>query len=105
PAPDAIAADRSLLPFVGRAAELSCLLDAWRQHGEQGEQDNGGRVMLVAGEAGIGKTRLAQEFLRQVRDEGTGVLVARCFEGESHLAYGPLAMALRGGLARDGASW
>ncbi|HEX5440443.1 MAG TPA: BTAD domain-containing putative transcriptional regulator, partial [Ktedonobacterales bacterium] len=99
PAADQATPERSPLPFVGRVAELSCLLDAW------GQGEDGGRVMIVAGEAGIGKTRLAQEFLRQARDEGTGVLVARCFEGESHLAYGPLAMALRAGLARDGAGW
>jgi DNA-binding SARP family transcriptional activator len=90
--------DRSPLPFVGRAAELERLLNAWRQ---RDAQDTGGRVMIVAGEAGIGKTRLAQEFLSHARDEGIGVLIARCFEGESHLAYGPLAMALRSALARD----
>lgn len=102
PLPETAPSEHEPLPFVGRSAELNCLLDTWRQ---QGAQDNGGRVMLVAGEAGIGKTRLAREFLRQVRDEGTGALVARCFEGESHLAYGPLAMALRSGLARDGTGW
>ncbi|HEU4783064.1 MAG TPA: AAA family ATPase [Ktedonobacterales bacterium] len=91
--------ERSQMPFVGRDAELSSLLDAWRQNAEAGS------VMIVAGEAGIGKTRLAQEFLRQARAEGTGTLVARCFEGESHLAYGPLAMALRGALPQGGAGW
>jgi DNA-binding SARP family transcriptional activator len=91
--------ERNVLPFVGRDAELGRLLDAWRR------DNGGGRVMIVAGEPGIGKSRLAQEFLRQVRTEGAGLLVARCFEGESHLAYGPLAMALRGTLAPGAASW
>jgi len=91
--------ERSHVPFVGREAELGSLLDAWRQNAE------GGCVMVVAGEAGIGKTRLAQEFLGQACAEGAGALEARAFEGESHLAYGPLAMALRGALAQDGAGW
>jgi DNA-binding SARP family transcriptional activator len=91
--------ERSHVPFVGRTAELSSLLDAWHQNAEAGS------VMIVAGEAGIGKTRLAQEFLHLARAEGAGTLVARCFEGESHLAYGPLAMALRGALLQGGAGW
>src|SRR6185437_16484792 len=51
--------ERSHVPFVGRDIELDSLLGAWRQNAEAGS------VMIVAGEAGIGKTRLAQEFLSQ----------------------------------------
>jgi DNA-binding SARP family transcriptional activator len=91
--------ERSRVPFVGRDAELARLLGAWRQNAAAGS------VMIVAGEAGIGKTRLAQEFLSQARAEGAGTLVVRCFEGESHLAYGPLAMALRSALPQGGAGW
>lgn len=91
--------ERNALPFIGRDAELGRLLDAWRR------DDVGGRVMIVAGEPGIGKSRLAQEFLRQAQAEGAGLLASRCFEGESHLAYGPLAMALRGTLAPGAAGW
>lgn len=106
PSPEKLAEhqERSALPFVGREAELARLLDAWRQDGADDDLGNhGGRVMIVAGEAGIGKTRLATEFLHAVRHEGNGVLIARCFEGESHLTYGPLAMALRSRLTRS--SW
>src|SRR6185437_8163866 len=99
PTPAPAPPERSPIPFVGRDMELACLLEAWHR------DDDGGRVMIVAGEAGIGKTRLAQEFLRQVRGESAGALVARCFEGESHLAYGPLAMALRSTLQHNGAGW
>ena len=91
--------ERSPIPFVGRDMELARLLEAWHR------DDDSGRVMIVAGEAGIGKTRLAQEFLSLVRGENARALVARSFEGESHLAYGPLAMALRSMLQRDGAGW
>lgn len=97
--PQTISPERNPIPFVGRDAELAQLLDAWHGAGD------GGLAMIVAGEAGIGKTRLAQEFLAQVRNEGVGVLIARSFEGESHLAYGPLAMALRSALPRSGAGW
>ena len=98
PAPSALP-ERSHVPFVGRDAELNRLLGAWRRNAEAGS------VLIVAGEAGIGKTRFAQEFLSQARADGAGMLVARCFEGESHLAYGPLAMALRGALPQGGAGW
>ncbi|HEX6541403.1 MAG TPA: AAA family ATPase [Ktedonobacterales bacterium] len=90
--------EREALPFVGRATELAHLLDTWHEA-------HAGRVMIVAGEAGIGKTRLVEEFLSHVRGDGAGILVARCFEGESHLAYGPLAMALRGMLSRSDNRW
>ncbi|MGE5333691.1 MAG: AAA family ATPase, partial [Nitrososphaerota archaeon] len=99
PKPATAVAERSFLPFVGRGAELERLLDAWRHEGE------GGGVMIIAGEAGIGKSRLAEEFLRQAHGEGDGVLAARCFEGESHLAYGPLAMALRATFTHADTGW
>lgn len=100
PSPASFApAERGATPFVGRDPDLARLLDAWSA------QNDGGQIMVVAGEAGIGKTRLAQEFLSPIRSEGTSVLVARCYEGESHLAYGPLAMALRSALPREGVGW
>jgi DNA-binding SARP family transcriptional activator len=107
PAPTSSLPARSRMPFVGRDAELGHLLDAWHGDGasDSGGEGDGGCVMIVAGEAGIGKTRLAQEFLSQVRAEGAGTLVARCFEGEGHLAYGPLTMALRSALPRGGVGW
>ncbi len=94
-----VISERNLLPFIGRDTEVARLLDAWRH-----EEDRG-QVMIIAGEAGIGKTRLAEEFLAEVRGKGAGTLVARCYEGESHLAYGPLAMALLGTLPRAETAW
>jgi DNA-binding SARP family transcriptional activator len=56
------------LPMLGRDAELEVLAGAW----ERARQGAGGAV-LVAGEAGIGKTRLATELLRGAQDQGARV--------------------------------
>src|SRR5439155_1075106 len=57
----------------------------------------GGRtqVATIEGEPGIGKTRLAREFLRWARAQGADVLEARAFETGSRLPYQPLVEALR----------
>ncbi|HJQ43232.1 MAG TPA: AAA family ATPase [Jatrophihabitantaceae bacterium] len=63
-------------PLVGRRVELATLL---RELGaaERGER----RLALLAGEPGIGKTRLASETARHAYDEGGVVLYGRCDEG------------------------
>ncbi len=55
-------------PFVGRAAELQTLRDAWARRA---------RVALVTGEAGVGKTTLADEFAAELAEQGVTVLVGR----------------------------
>ncbi|HEY3078477.1 MAG TPA: AAA family ATPase, partial [Chloroflexota bacterium] len=82
------------LPLVGRAAEWATLVGAY-----EAAREGGGRLVVLEGEAGIGKTRLAEDFLAQVRSGGAGVVAARCYEGESGLAYGPFAEGLRAALA------
>ena len=59
----AAAAAQGLTPFVGREDELRLLLNRWDQ-AREGE----GQVMLVVGEAGIGKSRLVQRFHEQIAD-------------------------------------
>jgi DNA-binding NarL/FixJ family response regulator len=77
--------------FVGRAAEL--------EHLERALDDAAnGRpaTKLVAGEAGIGKTRLVIEFTDRARSAGAQVLVGHCLQvGDTGLAYAPIAGALR----------
>src|SRR5579884_2313906 len=80
-APPQSAVSNAAYPLVGRTAELSTLLHAYDSIG------NGGRVIILEGEAGIGKTRLAEEFLTSVQDRGAMVIAARCYEGETELAY------------------
>jgi hypothetical protein len=55
----------------------------------------GARAVAVAGEAGIGKTRLVSEFLRWALAEGADVLRGAAFEATGGLPYGPLVGALR----------
>ncbi|MGI8541652.1 MAG: ATP-binding protein [Rubrobacteraceae bacterium] len=75
-------------PMVGRDGEWEALLEAYAGAG------SGGRVASLEGEAGIGKTRLAEEFLRHAAGEGASTVIVRCHPGEAGLAYGPFAEAL-----------
>lgn len=81
-------------PVVGRAHELDVLASAYTRARE------GGGVVVLEGEAGIGKTRLAESFLEDVRSGGASILVGRCYEGESNLAYSAIADAVRAALAQ-----
>jgi hypothetical protein len=51
-------------------------------------------VVLLEGEAGIGKTRTLEELAETARAEGATVLWGRCYEGEAARPYGPFAEAL-----------
>src|SRR5205823_4405061 len=75
--------------FLGRGAELARLQDAWERT-VAGER----RLVLVAGEAGIGKSRLATEFAVKVHETGGTVLLGRCAE-ETLAPYQPFVEALR----------
>ncbi|HEX2273231.1 MAG TPA: AAA family ATPase [Acidimicrobiales bacterium] len=61
--------------FVGRDAEFAELRRAWDETAREGL-----RVMLLAGEPGVGKTRMAAELAAQVYAEGATVLAGRCDE-------------------------
>lgn len=96
-------------PFVGRTEELATLMGAyealrraWAIRGDPAAPVSG-RVLVVEGEAGIGKTRLAYEFLARARDLGAATLAVRCYEGEAGLAYAPITAALRLAFARGAA--
>jgi DNA-binding SARP family transcriptional activator/tetratricopeptide (TPR) repeat protein len=81
------------VPFVGRERELAAIRTAWRDSAQDG------RVVLLEGEAGIGKTRLAETAAAAIRAGGGIVLAARGYPGERAIAYGPIAELLRAGLA------
>lgn len=79
-----------LPPLVGRQAEWVLLRSAW--HRAEGGSP---RLLVLAGEAGIGKTRLADELLAWVERQGGGVATARCYAAEGALPYAPVAAWLR----------
>lgn len=78
------------LPFVGRARERSSL-DKALETAIQGR----GIVVAVSGEAGVGKSRLVDEFLRGMSAFDLSVLRARCYLQEGALPYQPIIDALR----------
>ena len=77
-------------PFVGRQVELSELTDAWEQAAEGGRH-----LVVISGEAGIGKSRLATEAARHVATAGGLVLLGGCDE-EGIVPYQPVVEALDG---------
>jgi DNA-binding CsgD family transcriptional regulator/tetratricopeptide (TPR) repeat protein len=82
--------------FIGRANELG-RLGAALDRAEHGRP----QVVLLAGDAGVGKTRLLLEFADGLGRRGVGVLAGGCVElGDIGLAYLPIVDALRG-LAED----
>ena len=83
-----------LAPLVGRQTELEALVQAHQKAHQSGF------LVALQGEAGIGKTRLAQEFIEQARSQGAICLTSRCFEGETGLAFGPVIEALRTALSQ-----
>src|SRR5205085_11779426 len=77
--------------MIGRHAQLQ-ELDAHLQAARGGA----GRVVFLAGEAGVGKTRLLRAFIERVRaQEGTDVLQGHCYDGDPAVPYGPFIDALR----------
>jgi DNA-binding CsgD family transcriptional regulator len=76
--------------FVGRLPELGQLEAAFAR-----ASDGSTSIVLVGGDAGIGKTRLVEEFAARIRDRGR-ILVGSCVElGGGTLPYAPLVEVLR----------
>lgn len=89
---------RTLLPvldpdytriFVGRQPELDQLEERL-----QGVLSGNGALVLLEGEAGVGKTRLAYQLLGRAADEGATVISATCQVLERDLPFAPLADSL-----------
>jgi DNA-binding SARP family transcriptional activator len=85
-------------PLVGRAGPLATLRRAFAR-----VQTGRTQLVVLQGEAGIGKTRLAGEFLAWSREQGADVLVGRGFEAEGRLPYASLVGGLRSRLERENA--
>src|SRR6266849_792024 len=85
-------------PLLGRTAELSTLIKLY--HSAQRGQT---QAVLLEGEVGIGKTRLASEFLAWAEMEGADVLQGQAFEAGGQLPYRPVIEALRPRIERENA--
>ena len=76
--------------FVGRDEELSDLISALDD-----AKAGSGQLVVLSGEAGIGKSRLAEELALEAKARGTSVLWGRCWEAGGAPAYWPWVQALR----------
>jgi hypothetical protein len=82
------------VPLVGRSAEWAKLSEAYA------DSSTHSSIIILSGEAGIGKTRLAEELVAYARSKGASVVAARCYEGETQLAYEPFVEGVRPMLAQ-----
>jgi DNA-binding SARP family transcriptional activator len=81
------------LPMVGRDGDLARLLAGLRSVGPAG------RLLVIEGEAGVGKTRLAEAVAAEVRSHGGVVLEAHAVAGETAIPFAIVAELIRSGLA------
>lgn len=95
---DAVKHSSSPIPvLIGRQEEWKQLTSSWKELLR-------GRVLsvvLLTGEAGIGKTHLAQTFIDWVQRQGYHTATAACYEGGRDLAYAPIATWLTSLLDQD----
>jgi len=86
-------------PLIGRAAELGVLTGIW-QAASAGRRG----MVLVAGGAGVGKTRLVTEVAELARKQGAVVVATQCFAAPGRLALAPVADWLRDPAVRAAAA-
>lgn len=77
-------------PVIGRERELAFIADAWAR-----AADGNGHVVLVSGEAGMGKSRLLEALAERVRDEPHQMLRAQCTPYHANSALYPFVQLLR----------
>jgi class 3 adenylate cyclase/predicted ATPase len=80
-----VAGATGLTPLVGREHEVGLLQERWAQ-----SRDGLGQVVLLSGEAGIGKSRLVRVLTEQVADEGAPWLTLRCSPYHTNSAFYPV---------------
>ena len=83
--------------LIGRSGEWRTLEHSWRAV-TRGQ----GRIVLLEGEAGVGKSRLADDFVRHAVAEGAIALRGRGYDATAAIPFAPVVEALRGALAAPG---
>ena len=91
-----VLSQRSAFAFAGRERQRATILEHWHA-----VVDGATKVVLLAGEPGVGKTRLASEVAGQAKHEGALVIAGRCDELVG-APYQPFGEALRSQLAIPG---
>jgi DNA-binding SARP family transcriptional activator len=76
--------------FAGRAHEHQILVNSY-EHASAGDS----QLVVLRGDIGIGKTRLARKFIQWLSSQGAELLQGSAFESGSHLPFQPLVDALR----------
>lgn len=87
-----------ITPFVGRHLEHEILVNAYRQ-----ASSNNPQLGVLVGNSGIGKTRLAHQFLMWVATQGADVLESRSIQTSAGLSYQPITHLLRERIERENA--
>ena len=80
----------TMAPFIGRQREWQQLKALWRK-----VTFGSTHLAVIAGEAGIGKTRLVEELLTWAERQNYPTAIARCYAAEGTLAYAPVIAWLR----------
>ena len=83
--------------LVGRDREWDALMQVWRT-----AAGGKGRVALIEGDAGVGKTRLAEDLIRWVSANGGTVLRGRAYDVRGGAPFGTIIEALRSGIDAPG---
>jgi class 3 adenylate cyclase/tetratricopeptide (TPR) repeat protein len=88
-----VSSDSGRTPYIGRSEERSLL----RQALTRAVAGSGG-VALIAGEAGLGKTRLVDEIAAEAKIAGMFIVRGHCYDMEGSLPYVPFVEAIEYGL-------
>ena len=83
-------------PLVNREAELGTIAESWDR-----AVAGHGSVVLIEGEAGIGKSRILHEVRRRTRFERTKLLLFQCLPGDTLSTLHPLLQNVRGDLTSN----
>ena len=90
-------ANSGLHPFVGRETELGALVERWCV-----AQSGAGQIVMVRGEAGIGKSRLVLAFIEQLRNKSVQIVRWNCAAHLANRALHPIVkdIEIRSGFSR-----
>jgi DNA-binding SARP family transcriptional activator len=89
-----VGAESRRAPLVGRAAELQQLVGAWEACRARARA----AVAIVVGDAGTGKTRLAEEVVARARLDGAAAAIVRAVEADAAEPWSGVLGIARGGL-------